>query len=445
MKLSKEQLILLVLRTGPVKGSTLQSILFFLWKRLGSKPDWIFKFKPTGYGPAAIGYGDIIYQLARENLVLESTSPPGRGGTSRLTENGKCEADKIAASIETIVLNTIEDVVLETAKLSNSELVSKLVLEAPALFYPPLAPINVRKEAMEILKSDQQNKFEEASKLLGHNDDNEIMSYYQMASMLGVTNDHLKYLVSKEWRSKEAKQVREAKILVQGILGETITSTILGFEIWLPKNWKVTGENTDIKNLGEEIQIQYDRWAKLSEDRKLKMIPDFSLPRLPIENIPAELFDRDTNTQVVFMEWNLKEMLRLKRKQGMQVGSWIADPCQNNENETIWIEVVKFGLRETMTSEELYYAEKPSEQSICGSSRPAARKDLVIDDMHAVKAYYEFLDPKDSKLPIVPALFVTYLTDGLIGWAIHCWCEPNETSKLRPLFHRVVSSFRRIK
>ncbi len=97
-----------------------------------------------------------------------------------------------------------------------------------------------------------------------------------------------------------------------------------------------------------------------------------------------------------------------------------------------------------MTSLELYYAEQPNPQSIGSSSRPSERKDLDIDGMHAVKAYYKFWDSKDTER-IGDTLFATYLTDGLAGWRIDCWCEPENEPKLRPLFHRVVSTFFRIK
>ncbi|MFA4836852.1 MAG: hypothetical protein WC749_12380 [Dehalococcoidia bacterium] len=140
MKLSKEVLILLVLRSSPMKYRLIESALFFIWRRLGSEVEWPFTFRPLGFGPVPNECGHSLACLSDKNLVARATSQWG-SGTSRLTDDGKREADKIASTIDTLLLATIEGVVLETAKLTKPQLVSRLVSEGPEFFNPPLAPL----------------------------------------------------------------------------------------------------------------------------------------------------------------------------------------------------------------------------------------------------------------------------------------------------------------
>ncbi|MFA4837303.1 MAG: hypothetical protein WC749_14705 [Dehalococcoidia bacterium] len=309
----------------------------------------------------------------------------------------------------------------------------------------------MRNAALEIIQSGAPDSFQKVSQLLGHDDKNSFLSNYQMANMLGVTGYHLKYLFRRNWLKSHGREVRQAEKSAKVVPGRKLASDLLGFSIWLPADWDVVHEDNVTEDLIESMQKRVDQWNKYSETEKTENVHAF-LVSLPLDNY----VDDETSADLVaypkyvidrgFVEWNIKERLRLKRKQGTRVGSWVADPHlkRGDEDDSIWIEVVKFGLREPMTSLELYYAEKPSEQSIGRSSRPATRKDLVIDGMHTAKAYYDLWDQKDNER-IGAALFATYFTDGLNGWAIDCWCEPHEAHKLRPLFHRIVSSFSRTK
>ena len=101
-----------------------------------------------------------------------------------------------------------------------------------------------------------------------------------------------------------------------------------GFSIWLPDDWDVVDEDNIKEDLSKPMHELIDKWNKYSESEKTTNFNAF-LVSLPTDNyIPDEtpasyLVGPGHVINRGYLEWNIKEMLRLKRKQGMRVGSWI--------------------------------------------------------------------------------------------------------------------------
>jgi len=275
-----------------------------------------------------------------------------------------------------------------------------------------------------------------------------------LACQLGITSSQLMYLHQRKYLGKREQEERTARKEVALMPGSVVTSQKLGFSIWLPDRWQVTSENNDIQDMSEGIEEEYAQWGKYSKKEKLKiayqsfvrnatppLVP--GIPQVLPTGLKEEFAEEDADERIAEYDRRLQAVLRSKKKKGSQVGYWSASPREKGEEDPLLIEVIKFHFREPLSSLELYNSENPGHVS--NVNRPATRKDLIIDGMQAVKAYYTWRDSwvGDKREP-GDEQFATYLTEGLVGWTIDCWYTQSDRLMPRSLFHRIVSSFHRI-
>lgn len=293
----------------------------------------------------------------------------------------------------------------------------------------------IRRKALEILYSNRHDALRDVEKLLGVGES--YVTLHEIAHRLGITYYRLKYLLQRDYLRQREKVERTEKKEAASMPGSVVVSQKLGFHIWLPAGWTVTSEDDDIEDASEGMQNWYDQWCKLSKKEKLKFAYQSFLERYPIVGVSFKEFAQSADERITEEDQRLQGEVRLKKKQGSQVGYWQAELREKGQDDPLSIEVIKFHFRQSMSSLELYYAEKPGEENVRNVSRPTTRKDLTIDSMEAVKAYYLWREEDNAQ-------FATYLTDGLVGWAIDCWSTLSDELSLRPLFHRIVNSFSRV-
>ena len=128
----------------------------------------------------------------------------------------------------------------------------------------------------------------------------------------------------------------------------------------------------------------------------------------------------------------------------LQVGLFQASPPDNVD--AVHVEISKLQLRTELTAMELYQMDKHPPEDVPWGSRPA--KALVVDGLEGIP-YYFLLDMGKGTAES-PVFFNVYLAGQGEGWIISCSCKYGEYyfktfNKYKPIFHRIVANFRRIR
>ncbi len=121
---------------------------------------------------------------------------------------------------------------------------------------------------------------------------------------------------------------------------------------------------------------------------------------------------------------------------GWQSGHWQAEPLDEHDVNAS-TEVSKFEDRRPTTTHEFYLAQRPSREYLEWATRPPAT--FRADGLEAIRFYCLWAGTEEPAYQ-----FSAYMADHRTGWIIECWMASTKTSETRPLFQRIVSSFRRI-
>lgn len=462
MTISKIDWILLALRVKPLNGRRLDATLFCIWNKLGKDIPEYFSFEASTYGPQITDLYGSIGELSRRELIILPEHFGRDENRFSLTDKGKIEAENIAAQADKDILILIEQVTCEISVMKPFQMLQKMQSEAPGFINPSLVESKIREKAMQILLSGRSGKLQEIEKLLGI-EANTTMP--EIAAKLAMTEYQLKYRLNRDWNRQQTKEKKAEEGKVKAMDGATIFCQLLKFSIWLPKYWQFEVENNEVEDLSESFKWRYEEWQKSCASLNMKELYEsirfdgylyeyvtFDVPWdgrdgstwfFPREEVngnvlPFELFMQRMNETKEEKDSLWQEKLSMKLKQGWQVGYFSASPKNGDGESELQVEVTKFSFREPLSSLELYYAEKPEKENI--SQIPTRRdKKWTIDGMAAIKAYYIWNIGGEE-----PCQFSSYLADGSDGWAIDCWSPKEKRHILRPLFHKIISSFRRI-
>lgn len=207
-----------------------------------------------------------------------------------------------------------------------------------------------------------------------------------LAKKLGVTENQIKYLLfAKEYR-EEAKSKRIANNYSKAIEFANYYSSEQDFSISYPKEWVVSTDE------------QYQ------EESVLFCNGNHEFPKI---------------------------------EQGLfQV-------CHPNENDEYcaMTEVVKLKFVSPISALELYKLDKPPQEAVPLANRP--HHEMMVDGMSAVKYFYVFDAGEFSELSKMPKFLNVYLTNGTEGWIISCSCTASRFNEFKPVFARIIDSFKR--
>jgi hypothetical protein len=300
----------------------------------------------------------------------------------------------------------------------------------------------IRNKALEILRSDADvpDKWRKVEALLGHEGPIGLRQI-EVATRLGITVPQLKYLLRRNDFREQENRLRAARRAVQreaaALSGSIVTSKALGFTIWLPTKWRVLDDNGDYEEEENwatvEAQLRKARTEYYSYEELNRR---YKILRKELEDdiISFEEYCEQERHEEEWSEESFDKELALRRKLRRCSGYWLTQP----EHENIAVEVSKFELREPMSSEELYLLQKPGQKNLQWGTRP--HRHFSVDGMDAVRFYCIWTW---TGVGWNEHQFSTYMAEGLTGWVIDCWSEVMKKDDLKPLFERIISSFKR--
>lgn len=143
-------------------------------------------------------------------------------------------------------------------------------------------------------------------------------------------------------------------------------------------------------------------------------------------------------------EWDQRERRASEEKRAKlsQMEQGLFEASHPNSEDAPSVEVTKLKLTKPMTALELYQLDKPPPEHVPTGSRPS--KGIDVDGLHGVKYYYVFDTGDTRKIWEMPKFFNIYLVDNDTGWIISCSCKDEAFKNYKPVFERIIGSFRRI-
>lgn len=357
-----------------------------------------------------------------------------------------------------------------------------------------LASPEVRCKALDILRSQGRRALNDVERLLEYKLGSG-MSIREMAKQLGITEGRLKYMLFRDERQKEAKEERVAEKEARKIECISYISNKLKFTISLPKNWKVITDTLELYNSGQEFLeiIDHGESAEetyqkllLSEQAKSMAFHMFekmynhdkkqayrlffkNLLGMPLDKEIINLASRELSATeaysqlmedpqtflIEFQDFKCGHDASLQegrtsaenniRLQRMMIGLLQVAPSDNENEDEINIDVTKLRLTSPLTAFDLYELDKQPSEAVPWGNRPS--KGIVVDGLQGVLYYYLF-DTGDPSSEF-PVFLNVYLTEKNEGWIISCSCKYGDSyfktfKKNKPIFKRIVNSFRRI-
>ena len=381
-----------------------------------------------------------------------------------------------------------------------------------------LAPLEVRRKALEILRSRGRRALDDVEKMLGWE---HPIGINGMAQQLGITIGQLRYMLfRKEWQ-KEAKERRIAKKEAGEIEFIAYTSSKLKFTISFPAHWRVDSDILETESDSATFEQAYAAFQKtfpdsgmsledyrrelhkceaqrevsakkayqrLLKEERAKVVKFVEFKKVyecnrlqayrlffekllgtPVDEEMEALASRELSAKEVYnflmedpqtfliefeeFKYNYDASFHAKRAsaendmrlQRMMVGLFQIAPPDNENEDEINIEVTKLRLTNSFTALDLYNLDKQPSETVPWGNRPS--KGIVVDGLQGVLYYYLF-DTGDP-LSEEPVFFNVYLTEKDEGWIISCSCKYGDSYfktfiKNKPVFKRIVSSFKRI-
>lgn len=292
--------------------------------------------------------------------------------------------------------------------------------------------------ALQTLLSGEKDARKKVEQLLGFGGKRQVTDW-TIAQSLGISHSKVRYWTTRDSLLRGSRILGKARKEAAMRRGAIVTSNKLGFSIWLPEDWGVQIDTN--KHPFEQVQDCEQREARLRRarteqysDRGLRKSYRLLQRAMKDAIIPLDEYGMRERAEKDGSEESFERRMRRMRAQGRCSGYWRASP-KVDVNHVLEVEVSKFAFRSPLTAGELYQAEKP-EQSYEGSANRS--KMFSLDGLEAIRHYYVYPGPEGN------AVFITYMTIELTGWSIHCWYDVKDSLTLRPLFHRIVSSFHRL-
>ena len=347
-----------------------------------------------------------------------------------------------------------------------------------------LAPPDVRRKALEMLRSRRLEALSDVERLLGWT---KLygMPDRLMAEQLGITGHQLRYMLFSDKYRRLAKERRDAAKRARSIEYTTYTSDKLRFSISYPSNWKVHQDRLETEPTDQRIElrpkqmsveelydqilqnmkasvISKDQFKKLYRDDKAKAYKEFckrcllgptnkviedqhANRDLSADEAYTALMDHPETFFVSFEEFKHTYEMGQKRGKGnellaqMEVGYFEASP--HDDEDYPCAEVTKLELTSPMSALNLYGLDKPNPEAVPQANRPA--KGMEVDGLTAVKYFFIFDTGETSKMWEMPKFFNVYLAKNDEGWIISCSCKEEAFNNYKPVFEHIIRSFRR--
>jgi DNA-binding CsgD family transcriptional regulator len=310
-------------------------------------------------------------------------------------------------------------------------------MKPPGQSNPP--PLEVRAEALELLRSKGSVALNEVERLLGW-ESSFGMTNRQMAQKLDITEGQLKYLLYRDYLRVKAKERRIAESDAKKIAFVTHTSHKLRFSISLPENWRVITDTHEWSRLAQEYleyflhskskkkPTRFLAYARVSDDGRIRPLTDFE-ERLVAKE---EYEERKANAE---------QHARLE-----QMATGIFQAELPDHKDEAFVEVTRLQLDGPLTALDLYELDKYLPEEVPWGSR--SKKGMVVDGLSGV-VYYHMMHYDDSPQDEL-VFFNVYLADGLEGWILSCQCRYGDFyfktfTKYKPIFRHIISSFKRLR
>lgn len=358
-----------------------------------------------------------------------------------------------------------------------------------------LAPLDVRRNALKMLRSQGYRALDDVKIMLGLGETVSYMTNKQVAPQLGITEGQLKYMLFRDERRREAKKRCIAAKEAKKIDCTSYISNKLKFTISLPKNWQVITDTLKLYNSEQEVleiigyaesaeetyqqlllserakSIAFHAFEKVYNRNKQQAYRLFfgNLLGMPLDEEIVGLARREFSATEAYrrlmedpqtflvefqdFKYNYEESLQKKRTsaendmrlQRMMIGLFQGFPPDNENEDEVNVEVTKLRLTGSLTALDLYELDKQPSEAVPWGNRPS--KGIVVDGLRGVLYYYLF-DTGDPRSDL-PVFFNVYLAEQNEGWIISCSCKYGDFcfktfKKNKPVFKRIVSSFRRI-
>lgn len=368
-----------------------------------------------------------------------------------------------------------------------------------------LSPPEIRQKAMEILQRQGRN-WSEVRKLVRREGDGYI-TIKQVAQRLGISNSKLNYMIARDYLREKKKQGKLAKKDAENIEFTSYTSSLLKFSISFPLEWRVTTDRINSEsdsftldldcttfskmfpNVSLEGRVSQkdipaeEAYQKLLEEQRAKVVEFqifekaykcdrrqayrlfFKYPQeVPTDEYIEDLTSMEKSAMEAYnslmenpetflvsfsefkghyendLEQRRQARERRARLEQMEEGFFNAS-YPNNENY-LCADVTKLKLTEAINALELYKLDKPLPEDVPSGSRPS--RGIIVDGLHGVKYFFIF-DTGETNIQSDMTKFLNiYLAENDEGWIISCSCKAEVFNKYKPVFERIIGSFRRM-
>lgn len=105
------------------------------------------------------------------------------------------------------------------------------------------------------------------------------------------------------------------------------------------------------------------------------------------------------------------------------------------------IEIVLLSLPQPMEAIELYKLTKPPHHFTPTGSRP--KSGISVDGLLGVKYFFSYVVPEENKKYKWYRFLRVFLSENTDAWMISCSCSSEKFIQYRPVFDRIISSFKR--
>ena len=303
----------------------------------------------------------------------------------------------------------------------------------------------VRAKAMGLLRKRGRLALEEVQRLFQW-ERPRSMPNRLLAERLGITERQLSRLIRGDYLREKDRERRNAVRETGDLALVQHVSRNLQFTISLPTSWRVVVDTHEIARLAaeyREVVLRSDPPKKPS--RPYGFGQAFAVGQAAgVADIRARLLAKAEH------EARKADAERHARLEQMTIGLFQAGPLAD-EGEPV-LEVTKLHMDRPLTALEIYELDKHLPEIVPWGNRPSKR--LTVDGLSGV-VYYFTMDTGERPLTRAicraqPAFFNVYLAEGLEGWVLSCQSRCGEAylkafHKYKPLFRRIVGSFRRLR
>ena len=275
----------------------------------------------------------------------------------------------------------------------------------------------IRTKSLEILSNNGYHALSEIEILLGWRSTGMCMPNSLIAKKLGITSYKLHNILFRKENIEKAEQKRKAIISARNISTINYISKILHFAISIPKEWVVQKDNINIPLDGNDPDLLIEKISKgMPEEIR------------PYPSIPIVLLRRI-------------EVINRIKLESMVTGIFNASKEKMYEDPSV--EIILLNLPRSMSAIEIYQLSKQPMHFVPTGTRP--KGGITIDGLHGVKYFYSYSINDENGIQKSYRFINSYLSENLTGWIISCSCNEEQFINNRPIFGRVITSFKRDK